>query len=84
MRGRGRRGGRVHILRHTFCSRLAARNVPMLTIQALAGHQSLETTQRYMHLSQAAPLEGIRALESRGTMLAPDESAQRKSSEDAR
>ena len=59
-----RRGGRVHILRHTFCSRLAARNVPMLTIQALAGHESLETTQRYMHLSSAAPREGIAALEA--------------------
>jgi integrase len=59
-----RKGGRVHILRHTFCSRLAARNVPMLTIQGLAGHESLETTQRYMHLSPAAPREGIAALES--------------------
>ena len=36
----------------------------MLTIKELAGHQSLETTQRYMHLSQAAPREGIRALEA--------------------
>jgi hypothetical protein len=27
--------GRVHILRHTFCSRLAAANVPMLTIKEL-------------------------------------------------
>ena len=41
-----------------------ARNVPMLTIKELAGHRSLETTQRYMHLSAAAPREGIRALES--------------------
>jgi len=57
-------GGRVHILRHTFCSRLAARNVPMLTTQAPAGHESLETTQRYMHLSSAAPREGIAALEA--------------------
>jgi len=40
----------------------------MLTIQALAGHQSLETTQRYMHLSAAAPREGILALEVRGTL----------------
>jgi integrase len=55
--------GRFHILRHTFCSRLAARNVPMLTIQELAGHASIETTMRYMHLSSAAPREGIRALE---------------------
>jgi hypothetical protein len=46
--------------------------------------QSLETTQRYMHLSQAASREAIRALESRGTMLAPDESVLRKLNEDAR
>ncbi len=56
--------GLLHILRHTFCSRLAARNVPMLTIKELAGHVSLSTTQRYMHLSSAAPREGIRALET--------------------
>jgi hypothetical protein len=36
----------------------------MLTIKELAGHQSLETTQRYMHLSSAAPREGIRSLET--------------------
>ena len=63
-RRRKQRGGPVHILRHTFCSRLAARNVPVLTIKELAGHQSLETTMRYMHLSSAAPREGIRALEA--------------------
>ncbi len=71
-----------YILRHTFCSRLAARNVPMLTIKELAGHQSLETTQRYMHLSQAAPREGIRALEL-GTSLAPSDAQQKKTNEDA-
>jgi integrase len=56
--------GLLHILRHTFCSRLAARNVPMLTIKELAGHQSLSTTQRYMHLARGAPKEGIEALEA--------------------
>ena len=45
--------GRLHILRHTFCSRLAARDVPMLTIKDLAGHASIETTMRYMHRSSA-------------------------------
>ncbi|WP_404800665.1 site-specific integrase [Anaeromyxobacter paludicola] len=30
-------------MRHTFCSRLAMADVPMLTIQALAGHESIET-----------------------------------------
>ena len=36
----------------------------MLSIKELAGHVSLETTMRYMHLSSAAPREGIRALEA--------------------
>ncbi len=69
-------------MRHTFCSRLAARNVPMLTIKELAGHESVETTMRYMHLSSAAPREGIRTLE-RGTTVAPDGSGGEKSKEDA-
>jgi integrase len=38
-----------HALRHTFCSRLAAPGVPATQIQALAGHASIATTQRYMH-----------------------------------
>jgi integrase len=63
-----RKGGRIHILRHTFCSRLASLNVPMLSIKELAGHVSLETTQRYMHLSAAAPREAIRALEVGGEL----------------
>jgi len=70
-----RRGGRVHILRHTFCSRLAARNVPAITIQHLAGHASLETTQRYLHLAAAAPLAGIKALESVSPPVLPSENA---------
>jgi integrase len=80
-----RRGGRVHILRHTFCSRLAARNVPMLTIKELAGHQSLETTQRYMRLSQSAAREGIRALEtmSRGGGVEAQADVAAKAKEDS-
>jgi site-specific recombinase XerD len=35
----------------------------MLSIKDLAGHESLETTQRYMHLSSAAPREAITMLE---------------------
>jgi len=44
----------VHILRHTFCSHLAMRGAPARAIQELAGHQDLQTTQQYMHLSPAA------------------------------
>jgi len=55
--------GRLHILRHTFCSRLAIRGATTKAIQELAGHVSLTTTQRYMHLSPAAKESAIRLLE---------------------
>jgi site-specific recombinase XerD len=54
----------VHILRHTFCSHLAMKGVPVRTIQELAGHQDLKTTMRYMHLSPMASVAAIRALDS--------------------
>ncbi len=55
--------GRLHVLRHTFCSRLAMRGATAKAIQELAGHVSLTTTQRYMHLSPAAKESAIRLLE---------------------
>src|SRR6266536_2008039 len=54
--------GAVHILRHTFCSHLAMRGAPAKAIQELAGHQNLQTTLRYMHLSPAAREGAIRLL----------------------
>jgi integrase len=45
--------GGIHILRHTFCSHLAAAGVTATAIKELAGHADLATTQRYMHLSPA-------------------------------
>jgi integrase len=40
-----------HVLRHTFGSHLAMRGVTIKTIQELMGHQSIEMTMRYAHLS---------------------------------
>lgn len=40
-----------HILRHEFCSRLADRDISVQVIQALAGHDDITTTMRYIHLS---------------------------------
>jgi len=54
----------MHILRHTFCSRLAMRGATVKSIQELAGHQHLTTTQRYMHLSPAARESAIRLLDA--------------------
>jgi integrase len=38
---------RFHDLRHTFGTALAARGVPMRTLQEWMGHRDIETTQRY-------------------------------------
>lgn len=43
--------GALHILRHTFCSHLAMKGAPALSIQRLAGHKNLQTTLGYMHLA---------------------------------
>jgi integrase len=53
----------LHRLRHTFCSHLAMRGVPMRAIQEWAGHTDLRTTQRYMHLSPHGMDSMIRLLE---------------------
>jgi len=54
---------RVHDLRHTFCSWLIQAGISTAEVQALAGHQSIETTQRYTHLGatdQTAVLAALR------------------------
>jgi integrase len=43
-------GGSLHSLRHTFCSHLVMRGVPLRTVQILAGHAHFSTTERYAHL----------------------------------
>ena len=64
--------GRLHILRHTFCSRLADRGVPAGHIQKLAGHASITTTERYMHYSDEGLGKAIAALDG---ALAPSSGA---------
>ena len=71
--------GGIHILRHTFCSRLAMAGASTKAIQELAGHEQISTTQRYMHLSPAAKNEAISLLDRREDLRAegaskPDES----------
>jgi site-specific recombinase XerD len=57
--------GRVHVLRHTFCSHLAMQGAPAKAIQELAGHTTLTMTARYMHLSPAAKDAAIKLLDRR-------------------
>jgi integrase len=57
--------GSLHKLRHTFCSHLAMKGAPPKAIQELAGHESLTTTLRYMHLSPGARDQAIALLNAR-------------------
>lgn len=43
-----------HTLRHTFASQLAARSVPLRSVQALLGHSTIQMTERYAHLMPSA------------------------------
>ena len=63
--------GAVHVLRHTYCSHLAAAGVPAKAIQELAGHADLATTQRYMHLAPGDKAGAVDLLAAyRGTVAA--------------
>jgi integrase len=47
------RGG-IHILRHTFCTRLASNWVDIRVIKEMAGHTDVKTTMRYLHIVKGA------------------------------
>jgi integrase len=51
-----------HTLRHTFASRLAMAGVPILTIQELMGHRTIQMTLRYAHLSPEHNLAAVQSL----------------------
>ena len=64
LRGLGRRAGvgrpiRPHMLRHAMGTELAEAEVPIDVIQELLGHQSIITTQRYVHSSQRRLREAV-------------------------
>jgi len=40
-----------HSMRHTFCSRLVMKGVPLRTVMELAGHKNITVTSRYSHLA---------------------------------
>ena len=75
-----RHTGAIHVLRHTFCSHLAMKGAPALSIQALAGHEDLTTTLGYMHLAKGETERAIRLLETplSGNMAATDPQSDRK------
>jgi len=42
-----------HSLRHGYATRLLEQGLPIETIRILMGHESIKTTQVYLHLSEA-------------------------------
>jgi integrase len=62
----------VHVLRHTFATRLLSRGVDVRTVQQLMGHRDIKTTLTYLHLLRGAERRAIDALE-RETRLVPQE-----------
>lgn len=71
--------GGIHILRHTFCSRLAMAGASTMAIRELAGHQQISTTQKYMHLAPAAKSVAIALLDKGADLAAagPSEAEQK-------
>ena len=54
---------RFHDLRHTFASHLAMASVPIRTIQQLMGHESLDMTLKYAHLTEGHQREAMDKLQ---------------------
>lgn len=72
--------GALHVLRHTFCSHLAMRGATVLAIRELAGHKSLRTTMRYMHLSPYERARAIALLNKRMSCTRPGSSTNNQGS----
>ncbi len=48
-----------HTLRHTFASRLVMAGVDLYTVKEILGHQDIQTTMRYAHLSPSHLKEAV-------------------------
>ncbi|MCB9684660.1 MAG: tyrosine-type recombinase/integrase [Alphaproteobacteria bacterium] len=55
---------RIHDLRHTFASQLVMKGVPIVAVQELLGHATLEMTMRYAHLAPGATAEYVKLLDT--------------------
>jgi integrase len=54
--------GRLHDLRHTAATKMAAAGVPESTMLAIMGHMSRAMLERYSHIRMAAKREAVKSL----------------------
>jgi len=52
-----------HTLRHTFASWLVQNGIDLYTVKELMGHERIDMTERYSHLSPAAMRNAVKTLE---------------------
>lgn len=52
----------VHTLRHSYATHLLEAGVNLRTIQIYLGHKSLDTTARYLHLTQSGEKQSVDAI----------------------
>ena len=52
-----------HTLRHTTCSRLIQRGMPLVHAKEWMGHSAIQTTMRYAHLAPTDLVKGVSLLE---------------------
>ncbi len=65
----GLKGFKLHSLRHTFATRLAARGVDIYTISRLLGHTDIKTSMIYTKVSPMMLREAVEKLEIDGKIL---------------
>ncbi len=59
-----------HVLRHTFASHLVMRGAPIVAVQDLMGHSTIQMTMRYAHLAPHVTREAVQLLDRRDSPAA--------------
>jgi integrase len=54
--------GSLHTLRHTYISHLVMAGIPLRTVQKLAGHSTVQVTERYAHLAPGHLMDAGKAI----------------------
>ncbi len=49
----------IHTLRHSYATHLLEAGVPLTVLQRLLGHEKIDTTLRYIHLSREAQVDSV-------------------------